>query len=639
METNNNINNQQGGYGNANGSVDGSENRYPGQGAYNQSGQNGNGQGGWSAGGSESRYSGQGAAKRPEIASISVVDVLMYLLGHWPWFVLSVIVFTSAAWLYYATSPRIYHASATVIIKDPSNKTTSAGFDRYDNYINRVNVANEILQFQSKALMREVVQRLNADVNYVVKDGLTTKELYTTSPINVKFIGTLPSARISLEVTPKNRQTAQVVLKDENGDDAKRLTVKMGVPTVLLPGDTIMVSPTSYFNEKSDEPIAVTKLPLTEVTNRYVGSLGITQEKDEGTILRLAVTDASPRRGEDVLNTLIQVYNEGAIADKNRVAVNTANFIAERLEIIEKELGGAEADIESYKRDNQIISIDATAGRYMGESEKYSAEAIQIETELSIASDMKRWLMNPSYSGELIPANTGLTQSVENQIADYNRQLLELEKMQAVGGNNPRVAELKESIASQRQSIVRSIDNAVAGLRVRLRDASASEQRAQSRVTTIPTKEREMLSLERKQKIKESLYLFLLNRREENSLSQAMADNNARVIDEAVGVGPVSPKRNQILLLGLMAGFLLPALILIIKVFLDNKVRTHKDLTRGLTIPYLGSVPLDPEHLKRQRKGLKREQDEKVNEAMKILRTNMAFMRSGTGQKIGRAHV
>lgn len=199
--------------------------------------------------------------------------------------------------------------------------------------------------------------------------------------------------------------------------------------------------------------------------------------------------------------------------------------------------------------------------------------------------------MNPSYSGELIPANTGLTQSVENQIADYNRQLLELEKMQAVGGNNPRVAELKESIASQRQSIVRSIDNAVAGLRVRLRDASASEQRAQSRVTTIPTKEREMLSLERKQKIKESLYLFLLNRREENSLSQAMADNNARVIDEAVGVGPVSPKRNQILLLGLMAGFLLPALILIIKVFLDNKVRTHKDLTRGLTIPYLGSVP------------------------------------------------
>lgn len=457
------------------------------------------------------------------------MDVIYYVLSKWIWFAISAIICIGVAYFYYARSPKTYLASATVIIKDPSNKTTSAGFDRYDRSINRVSLANEILQLQSDAVMREVVTRLHADVSYTVKEGLHRTELYTNSPVNVDFPGILPQTLLRLKVVPKADSTATVTIVNDDGKDGRTLSVPFGRRTVLAPGDTIIVTPTLSWSEKSPGTrLEVTKYPLAQTVSSYVSRLGIKQEKDDGSILRLSITDGSPRRAEDMLNTLIQVYNEEAIADKNRVAVNTADFIAERLDIIEKELSGVESDIESFKRSNQIIDITSAAGRYMGESEKYSAEAVEIETQLSIAGFMKQYLNNPAYAAELIPTNTGLTPGIESQITDYNTAAMELAKLRDIGGNNPRVAELTDKVASMRQSLIRSVDNLVAGLNVRRHDAMSSEMRAQSRVTSIPTKEREMLSLERKQKIKESLYLFLLNRREENALAQALADNNAR---------------------------------------------------------------------------------------------------------------
>lgn len=368
------------------------------------------------------------------------MDVLAYFMSKWKWFLISILICGAAAYLVYATTPSTYFASATVIIKDPSNKTTSAGFDRYDNYINRVNVANEILQFQSKALMREVVQRLNADVSYRVKDDLRTRELYSSSPLSVRFIGAQPSSRMDLVLTPLSDTRARIDIKDSDGNTSRSLDLNLGDTTVVAPGDTLLVSRTDFFTNKwIGTGINVVKQPLAEVTNRYCANLGIQQEKDEGTILKLSVTDASPRRAEDVLNTLIQVYNEEAIADKNRVAVNTADFIQERLLIIESELGGVESDIESFKKSNEIVDLASTAGRYMGESEKYSAAANEIGTQLSIANYMKQRLADPAYASDIIPANTGLTPAIESQIADYNRQRLELDRMAEAAGANPRV--------------------------------------------------------------------------------------------------------------------------------------------------------------------------------------------------------
>ena len=524
---------------------------------------------------------------------VNIIDLLVYFASRWKWFLVSVIVFGGLAWLHYARSPRVYFRSATVIIKDPSNKTSTAGLDRYDNFINKVNVANEILQFRSKRLMREVVLRVHADVSYRCKDGLHYDELYTQAPVSVSFHDMLPEQSMSLTVTPADSVSVMVSGLEGKGEPRR---VRLN-DTVSVAQGSLVVSPTNYYSPKwKDVPVQVTKMPLESMVNYYRGAVGIRQEEEESSILTLSLKDSSPARAEDVLNMLIAVYNEEAIRDKNQVAVNTANFINERLIIIEGELGGVESDLESFKRENRIVDIGSTAGMYMSESQKYNADALELETQLRLAAYIKDYLTDPKKETDLIPSNTGIgDQNIEGQISLYNAAKLKRDRLiDDSSERNPVVEELNNSLRAMKQNIIRAVDNMIVSLKVKRDDAQSREERAQQRVTSIPSKERRMLSIERQQKIKEALYLFLLNRREENALSQAMADNNARVIDSADGSdAPIAPQRNRILLLGLLVGLAVPAVACLAIMFMDTRVRNRKDIEGAVNVPFLGEIPLD----------------------------------------------
>ena len=559
---------------------------------------------------------------------VNIIDLLVYFASRWKWFLVSVIVFGGLAWLHYARSPRVYFRSATVIIKDPSNKTSTAGLDRYDNFINKVNVANEILQFRSKRLMREVVLRVHADVSYRCKDGLHYDELYTQAPVSVSFHDMLPEQSMSLTVTPADSVSVMVSGLDGKGEPRR---VRLN-DTVSVAQGSLVVSPTNYYSPKwKNVPVQVTKMPLESMVNYYRGAVGIRQEEEESSILTLSLKDSSPARAEDVLNMLIAVYNEEAIRDKNQVAVNTANFINERLIIIEGELGGVESDLESFKRENRIVDIGSTAGMYMSESQKYNADALELETQLRLAAYIKDYLTDPKKETDLIPSNTGIgDQNIEGQISLYNAAKLKRDRLiDDSSERNPVVEELNNSLRAMKQNIIRAVDNMIVSLKVKRDDAQSREERAQQRVTSIPSKERRMLSIERQQKIKEALYLFLLNRREENALSQAMADNNARVIDSADGSdAPIAPQRNRILLLGLLVGLAVPAVACLAIMFMDTRVRNRKDIEGAVNVPFLGEIPLDRDVQKQKNaKAVVSEHgDDMVSESFRILRTNLTFM-------------
>ena len=559
---------------------------------------------------------------------VNIIDLLVYFASRWKWFLVSVIVFGGLAWLHYARSPRVYFRSATVIIKDPSNKTSTAGLDRYDNFINKVNVANEILQFRSKRLMREVVLRVHADVSYRCKDGLHYDELYTQAPVSVSFHDMLPEQSMSLTVMPADSVSVMVSGLDGEGEPRR---VRLN-DTVSVAQGSLVVSPTNYYSPKwKDVPVQVTKMPLESMVNYYRGAVGIRQEEEESSILTLSLKDSSPARAEDVLNMLIAVYNEEAIRDKNQVAVNTANFINERLIIIEGELGGVESDLESFKRENRIVDIGSTAGMYMSESQKYNADALELETQLRLAAYIKDYLTDPKKETDLIPSNTGIgDQNIEGHISLYNAAKLKRDRLiDDSSERNPVVEELNNSLRAMKQNIIRAVDNMIVSLKVKRDDAQSREERAQQRVTSIPSKERRMLSIERQQKIKEALYLFLLNRREENALSQAMADNNARVIDSADGSdAPIAPQRNRILLLGLLVGLAVPAVACLAIMFMDTRVRNRKDIEGAVNVPFLGEIPLDRDVQKQKNaKAVVSEHgDDMVSESFRILRTNLTFM-------------
>lgn len=563
---------------------------------------------------------------------LNIVDLFMYLASQWKWFLLSILICGGIAWYNYARAPLVYFRSATVIIKDPSNKASTSGLDRFDNFINKVNVANEILQFRSKKLMREVVQRVHADVSYQIKDGLRSNELYNESPVLVSLPDALPEQSFSFTMTLKDAKT--VTLSDFSGIEAKpSYEVVLNDTVAIIEGMNVVVTATNYLRDSwLNMPIRVQKLPVESMVNYYKNALGIQQEEEEASILTLALKDSSPARAEDVLNTLITVYNEEAIKEKNQVAVNTANFINERLIIIERELGNVESNLESFKQRNQIVDIASSAGMYMTESQKYNADAMELETQLRLANFIKDYLTDPGKETDLIPSNTGISDmNIENQISLYNAAKLKRDHLiDDSSVNNPVVQELNNSLRAMKQSIIRAVDNMIVSLNVKRNDAQNREMRAQDRVTAIPTKERQMLSIERQQKIKEALYLFLLNKREENALSQAMADNNARVIDGAEGSNaPISPNRNRILLLGLLVGIALPGAVCLAILFMDTRVHGRKDIEGATSVPYLGEIPLDKEAMKDHRKkvmAVKEQGDDIVSEAFRILRTNMAFL-------------
>ena len=574
---------------------------------------------------------------------INLIDLLVYFASQWKWFLLSILVCGGIAWYSYARSPLVYFRSATVIIKDPSNKTSTTGLDRFDNIINKVNVANEILQFRSKKLMREVVQRLHADISYQVEDGLRNNELYTQSPVLLSFPDALPEQHFALTVTPKD--TNSVILSDFSGiEAASSLTIPMNDTVTLGKGMRVVATPTNYYAQSwLGTAIRVQKLPVESMVNYYKGALGIQQEEEESSILTLALKDGSAARAEDVLNTLINVYNEEAVKDKNQVAVNTANFINERLIIIENELGGVESELESFKQRNQIVDIASSAGMYMSESQKYNTDALELETQLRLANFIKDYLTDPAKETDLIPSNTGIgDMNIESQISLYNTAKLKRDRLiDDSSENNPVVQELNNSLRAMKQNIIRAVDNMIVSLNVQRSDAQNREMRAQNRVTAIPAKERQLLSIERQQKVKETLYLYLLNKREENALSQAMADNNARVIDGAEGSNaPISPNRNRILLLGILVGVAIPGLACLAILFMDTRVHSRKDFEGVVNVPFLGEIPQDKAEGKRG--GMKdssapgsKEANSTVSEAFRILRTNMGFMaRKDTPQQV-----
>ena len=547
---------------------------------------------------------------------LNVMDILLYLLSKWKWFLISTVLCVGLAWFQYSRTPQTFFRSSTVIIKDPSNKTVSAGLDRYDNYINKVNVSNEILQFKSRRLLTEVVSRTRADVSYKVKSGFRMKELYTGAPVTVTFIDTTPERYVAFTLTPKN--DTEVMIHEVSGDGTEgKYNVKIN-DTTLVAGNKILVTKTNYFSGRwFGTDLKVSKFPMRSVVASISGSIGIRQEEDDASILTLSMRDGSPERAENVLNTLISVYNEEAVNDKNQVAVNTAEFINERLVIIERELGGVESDLESFKKANQIVDLSSAAGMYMGESQKYNSSVLELDTQLRLAEYIKEYLTDPTKEIDLIPSNTGISDiNIESQISQYNAAKLRRDKLiEDSSEKNPVVVELNNTLRAMKQSIIRAVDNMIVSINVRKTDAMSRERNAQYRVASIPTKQRQMLSIERQQKIKESLYLFLLNKREENALSQAMADNNARVIDEAYGpLSPIAPNRNKILFLGLLLGLAIPCVIFLMIMFMDTRVHSRKDIQGKLTLPFLGSVPEQ------------KDDDSLVKEALKIVRTNLSFM-------------
>ena len=579
----------------------------------------------------------------PEVLTIS--DLVKISLTNWKWFALSVLLCLGIAFYYIQKSPNIYRRSASILIKDETKGTQLPNAAAAFSEVNMLNLSstvdNEVLIFKSKRLMFEVARKLKLNITYSRKGKFRDWDLYSTTPVILTFPETLETSSFSLKVTPLD--SLQVLLSDfpelEGTESVEQLKVNLN-DTVNTPVGKLVVTPTLYYTPNYYHvPITVRKVNLEKVGLAYNAALQSTVASKTSSIINLSITDVSARRAEDILNTLIDVYNQDAIDDKNKIAVNTANFINERLIVIEQELGGVESQIADYKSQHNLADISTQTGAFMQTSSRYQQEGVTLENQRTLAIYIRDYLADPAKSGELIPANTGIADvNIEGQIAEYNELMLQRDKL--IGNSsekNPVVMDMNNSLAAMKQTIVRTVDNLIAGLDLKIQNIRGEEERTLKRIAAVPSQQKYVLSVERQQKIKESLYIYLLNKREENALTQSITESNARIIDPAMGSNtPIAPRTQFILLIGLITGLITPLVILFIRRTLDTCVRWKKDLEDNLSIPFLGEIPQHTRVKKEVKQPIvvNAESKDAVSEAFRIMRTNLSFMGSTVDHKL-----
>jgi len=569
-----------------------------------------------------------------EESSISLAELWQLIWDNKSWYIISVVICLIVAAFYLYRTPATYVRSAKVLIDESTQDATmrnlgvaSAGMMRLRSFNS---VENEIEAFSSPDLMQTVVQRLGLETRYVEQQPLRDVELYKNSPIEMRLAGDNPQSAFSLEVAGEGDD--MIALYDFR---VKKERIKEVVKGRI--GDTIQtpVGALVFYRMETENkfkhPIRVSWANSMAMAKSYCQKLDLTLSGKESSVIILSMRDTYPSRSSEILSTLVDVYNEVWISDKNRSAISTTEFINERLVIIERELGAVEDALKKYKASNNLTDIKAAAQTYIEESSQYATKAFEVNNQLSIAKYIKEHLNDPANSMSLIPSNIGLTNSsVELQIKEYNELVLQRDRL-LVGSseNNPLISDLNTALTAIRSAILRSIENFIATLELQLAKIESQERQILNRMSSSSGQELQLLSIERQQHITQDLYMFLLQKREENELAALVNVGNTRVLMNPNGSNnPVAPNLMMILFAAMVLGAGIPFAYFFLRKTLDTSVKSKADLN-NLSVPFLAEIPQRIVGGKTVNGGgviVESGKRDMMNEAFRVLRTNTDLM-------------
>ena len=577
-------------------------------------------------------------------SAVPLTDILYRTLHHWPWVLLSLVVCVGAAVVYLLCTPKVYTTTASIMIKDEAaGKSAGAeDFGDFGLFQNKTNIQNEITTLKSADLMEEVVRRLDLDMNYYIPGRFHDVVAYGSNlPVRVEMPGFAEngSALFRVEVDGAGK----VSVSDVKSGDLKseeRVQGAMNDTLMTVVGPMVVVAAEGYKPGEAVE-LNVVKAPVSATAGGYESRMVIAMSGDKSSVINLTVTDQSTQRAQALLSTLIGVYNEYWIRDKNQIAVSTSNFINERLGVIESELGNVDSDISSYKSQHLIPDVSAASSMYMSQNQQISQQIMDLKNQLKQTLYIKSYLGAASDNEKMLPMNSGVANvDIQSQITDYNNLVLQRNSLLAKSSDkNPLVVQLNEQMDQMRHAILASVDNSINALNMQISSLQGSQASTTSKIASNPSQAKYLLSVERQQKVKESLYLFLLQKREENELSQAFTAYNTRVVNKPASFGPTAPNTRNILMMSFLLGLAIPFGVVYLMESNNTKVRGRKDVEH-LAVPFLGELPQDGHEKKKEAgeantivvKGGKRDI---INEAFRVLRTNVEFMcNSSEGNKV-----
>lgn len=563
-------------------------------------------------------------------SEIEIKEVLRPYFRRFYWFIISAAICLILSYLYLKTKTTVYEVSASVLIKDAKSNPGSQDFAALRDIsgfgkIGSNGVENEMELLKSKKMMQKVVQNLHLESTVYQKGKFKNTELYgKTSPIMVQVINEKPDTKYYKEPIELKISGNNITLSNKELAPLKTTfdkTISLRFANIIITKNKGYVAPKEATND-----FLLNIASETQVTDSFQSNLKAALMNKDVTVIKMTMNYPEVNKAKDILNTLIRVYNNDAIEDKNSESKKTAEFIEERIRIIGNELGEVESRKERFKESNRITDLETEAKLGLQSSAEARGKLLEIDSQLEITNALLGYV-NKQGTSAVLPGNVGLDNaSATSNISAYNQLVLEKNRLlENATPQNPLVIDLTKQINSMRNSVVESLAKNRSALQVAKGNYETENKTIVGQISKIPSQEKTFREIERQQQIKENLYLLLLQKREETAVSLAVTAPKARVVDEAyVNPIPVAPKGSIVLLMGLMAGMLIPFIVIYLIRLFDDKVKDKKDLDKlsnGKTL--LGEIP-----------SLDRGQNELVManditpmaEAFRIVITNMNFM-------------
>ena len=565
------------------------------------------------------------------------------LFLNWKWIVFSVLICLGLAQAYLRYTTPIYRVSAKMLIKEEertrSSRNALQSATNLGTISNSTGLFNEIEIIKSHDLAEAAVRDLKLYVNYNTDGRIKNLILYGNQPINVDIdpanLDRL-SSPISLAITRQGNNyhvkgsfSLPIGTEKESGPYSIDKVLTKLPQTINTRAGVLSFRRNGIYSLNDGATMFVTIQSPSVAAYKYAGALTITPNNNTTTIAQITLTDENPQRAKDYLVQLINVYNRQANEDKNEIARNTEEFINSRLEKINAELGATEGALESFKKRNRIVQIDMNAGQAMGNADSYEQKLTEANTQVSLLNSISDYMNQSGTKYQTLPSNVGLTdQSTTELINKYNELVLERNRrLGSASETSPVVTSITTQLDELNGSIRRAMSQARKSMEIQRNSIASQFGRYQGQISATPEQERIMTQIGRQQDVKSGLYLMLLQKREENSISLAATADKGRLVDAPSSMGKISPKNNIVFIIALVIGLAIPTLIIMLLQLLNYKIEGHNDVEKLTSLPILADVAVANDTAKTRGDIVVHEnQNNQMEEIFRSIRTNLQFM-------------
>ena len=588
---------------------------------------------------------------REGLSSFDFATLYRTIVLNWYWFVLSLIIFGSLGAIYLRYTTPMYQSTAKLLIKDESGSNRRGqslqNMSNLGIISNSTGIDNEMEILTSHSLAEDAIRDLKLYVNYSTKGRVKDVILYRNQPLNVdvdpEHLEKL-NAPIDLTITKDSifyivSGTYYVPTNDNSNEGPYSINRKItNLPATIATRAGIITISSNYGHTlKNSDVLNVSILSPRMAANKYTSELQVSQTAKSTSIAQLQLTDEVPQRSLDYLKQLAIVYNRQANEDKNTIALRTDKFINDRLSKINTELGKTEGELQNYKQKNGIVELQMNAGNSVANQNNSELKLADVETQIELFNTIAREVESSSRNlTQVIPSNVGLDdQSSTSLINKYNELVLERNRLlRSASESSPVVEPLTAQIRELNGNIRRAIAAARQNLLIQRDAVSAQVNKYNGQVAETPQQERMLTQIDRQQEVKSGLYLMLLQKREENSISLAATADKGKLIDDPQLVGKISPKSTSIIMVALLIGLVIPVLVILVLQFFRYKIEGHDDVARLTKLPIIADVAVASNKAKGKADIVVHEnQNNQMEEIFRSMRTNLQFMLK-EGQKV-----